>query len=53
MEIDRERERERAFLKVCSPLLQTSKLNLKSTGGSKFLKIWIWNAVLEYFQEKI
>ncbi len=48
-----EREKERAFLKVFSPLLQTWKLNLKSMSGSKILKIWIWEALLTYFQEKI
>ncbi len=33
-----------AFLKVFSPKLQISKLNIKSTSGYKILKFWIWEA---------
>jgi hypothetical protein len=33
--------------------LQISSLNIKSTSGQKYLKIWISEAFLIYFQGKI
>jgi hypothetical protein len=40
-ESERDKKRERAFLKAFSPKLQILKFNLKSTSDSKILKIWI------------
>ncbi len=51
-ESERDKKRERAFLKAFSPKLQILKFNLKSTSDSKILKIWIWEAFLVDFQKK-